>query len=286
MQNNQFAIYRVDLLKAGKELKHLPYNEVRRKRLPVRIESYKQMHIGEMERTDKVVDIWKRTKVYTEVSDVLVINQNGEISCYYVDEENLRRINGFIQLRPTGGVVTIDTRDYHIEGLSGKWMAADTLIIDGKQFYYMEHQEYRSQVAGMILDSYGKLIAKNVKGFNQSVKDKIKEDITSPETKKEVGKTSVSRLELYQKYYENGTYERRSESGTEKSYNQIDGNANNLKEEEVSSASHRGQAQKKPKKRTSVIKKLHEKQVAIAKRSGKPVPKYLEQQMGAERVRK
>lgn len=286
MQNNQFAIYRVDILKAGKDLKHLPYNKVREKKIPVRIENYKQMHIGKMESTDRVLDIWKRTKVYTEVSDVLVVNQKGEISCYYVDEEHLRRINGFIQLKPTGAVVAIDTRDYQIEGLSGKWMAVDTLIIDGKQFYYMEHQEYRSQVAGMILDSYGKLIAKNVKGFNQSVKDKIKEDITPPKTKKEVGKKSVSRLELYQKYYENGTYERRSESGTEKSYNQIDGNVNNLKEEEASSASHRGQAQKKTKKRTSVIKKLHEKQLAIAKRSGKPVPRYLENQLNAERVRK
>ena len=99
MQNNQFAIYRVDILKAGKDLKHLPYNKVREKKIPVRIENYKQMHIGKMESTDRVVDIWKRTKVYTEVSDVLVVNQKGEISCYYVDEEHLRRINGFIQLK-------------------------------------------------------------------------------------------------------------------------------------------------------------------------------------------
>lgn len=55
----------------------------------------------------------------------------------------------------------------------------------------------------------------------------------------------------------------------------VDGCVNNLKESEVSSAAHRGQAEKKPKKRTLVIKKLHEKQVAIAMRTEKPVPKYL-----------
>ena len=45
-------------------------------------------------------------------------------------------------------------------------------------------------------------------------------------------------------------------------------------------------AAKRSKKRTSVIKKLHEKQIALAKRSGKPVPRYLEQQMVQERSKK
>lgn len=42
----------------------------------------------------------------------------------------------------------------------------------------------------------------------------------------------------------------------------------------------------KPKKRQSVIKRLREKQIAIAIKSGKPVPMYLEQQRGDERSRK
>ena len=39
-----------------------------------------------MQENEKVADIWKRTKNQCEVSDVLVLNKNGEISCYYVDE--------------------------------------------------------------------------------------------------------------------------------------------------------------------------------------------------------
>ena len=84
----------------------------------------------------------------------------------------------------------------------------------------------------------------------------------------------------------NGTHERNCEPGTEKSYDSVDGCVNNLKDSEISSADHRGQTTKKPKKRTSVIKKLHDKQIAIAKKSGKPVPRYLEHQVGKERVRK
>ena len=35
----------------------------------------------------------------------------------------------------------------------------------------------------------------------------------------------------------------------------------------------RNQQDGKPKKRRSVIKRLHQKQIAIARRSGKPIPK-------------
>ena len=41
-----------------------------------------------------------------------------------------------------------------------------------------------------------------------------------------------------------------------------------------------------PKKRTSVIRKLREKQIAIARRAGKPIPKFLEQQVEREKSRR
>ena len=74
-------------------------------------------------------------------------------------------------------------------------------------------------------------------------------------------------------------YERSHESGTEANYDMVDGQVNNQKK-----ATEKIQypVAKRPKKRTSVIRKLHEKQIAIVKRSGKPVPRYLEQQMEQE----
>ena len=45
----------------------------------------------------------------------------------------------------------------------------------------------------------------------------------------------------------------------------------------------RNQQDNKPKKRRSVIKRLHQKQIAIARRSGKPIPKYLDQEMERKR---
>ena len=46
---------------------------------------------------------------------------------------------------------------------------------------------------------------------------------------------------------------------------------------------HTFQQLAKHKKRRSVIKRLHQKQIAIARRSGKPIPKYLDQEMERKR---
>ena len=39
----------------------------------------------------------------------------------------------------------METENYQIDGKKGNWIATDTIIIDGKQFYLMEHQVYRDQ---------------------------------------------------------------------------------------------------------------------------------------------
>ena len=101
-------------------------------------------------------------------------------------------------------------------------------------------------------------------------------------------KNNSVRLEHYQKFFENGTYERRWESGTEGNYNMVDGQVNNLRKEEKrmekKSAPRPNQLlKKKPKKRESVIKRLRKKQIAIAVKSGKPIPIYLEQEMERRR---
>ena len=79
-------------------------------------------------------------------------------------------------------------------------------------------------------------------------------------------------------------------SGTESNYDMVDGLVNNQKKnpEKISDArsnkqTPRNQQDVKPKKRRSVIKRLHQKQIAIARRSGKPIPKYLDQEMERKR---
>ncbi|MCB5551255.1 DUF4316 domain-containing protein [Blautia sp. MSK17_66] len=172
-------------------------------------------------------------------------------------------------------------------------MATDTIIINGKQFYLMEHQVYRDLAQGVILDAYGKMVVEECEKFDEKTKQKIHDYIQQQvplnpvEQLKHNGKM---RLEHYQKFYQNGTYERSRESGTEANYDMVDGLVNNQKknpEKTFDARSNkqtpRNQQDNKPKKRRSVIKRLHQKQIAIARRSGKPIPKYLDQEMERKR---
>lgn len=234
------------------------------------------------------MDIWERTADIRDVSDVIVVNRNGEVSCFYVDENTPRRIPGFIRINSSGALVTLDSKDYRIDGMEGNWMAADEIIIEGRQFFLMEHQDYHRQIARVILDCYGKKIMEECgNGFDQQTKEILhgymrNNQIREADAVKKQNKPGqLKRLELWQKAYENGHYERSWESGMEVNYDAIDGCVNHQKD-------HPGKAlpdpEKKPKKRMSVIKRLREKQIAIAKRSGKPLPKYLEQQMVREKI--
>ena len=95
MKLNQFAVYRVDQQTAGKALWHLPYQEARQQNVSITVENYRLVSIHEMQENEKVADIWKRMKKQCEVSDVLVLNRDGEINCYYVDENYPQYLAGF-----------------------------------------------------------------------------------------------------------------------------------------------------------------------------------------------
>lgn len=293
MKLNQFAVYRVNQQTEGKILWHLPYQEAIHQNVPITVENYRLISIHEIQENEKVADIWKRMKKQCEVSDVLVLNQDGEISCYYVDENYPQYLAGFIRINASGALITMETENYQIDGKKGKWIATDTIIIDGKQFYLMEHQVYRNQAQGVILDAYGKMVVEECKKFDEKIKQKIHDYIQQQvplnpvEQLKHDGKI---RLEHYQKFYQNGTYEQNRESGTEANYDTVDGLVNNQKKNpektfdvRSNKQTSRNEQDNKPKKRRYVIKRLHQKQIAIARRSGKPIPKYLNQEMERKR---
>ena len=288
MRTDQYALYRVDLNTAGKDLWKKTYDQLKSENRQIRIDFYRQIHISNLSAREAIMDIWERTADIRDVSDVIVVNRDGEVSCFYVDENTPRRISGFIRINSSGALVTLDTKDYRIDGMEGNWLAADEIIIDGRQFFLMEHQDYHRQTTRVILDCYGKKIMEECgNGFDQQTKEILhgyvrNNQIKEPDAIEKQNKPDrLKRLELWQKAYENGHYERSWESGMEVNYDAIDGCVNHQKD-------HPGKAlpdpEKKPKKRISVIKRLREKQIAIAKRSGKPLPKYLEQQMVREKI--
>ena len=95
MRTDQYALYRVDLNTAGKALWKKPYDQVKSENRQIRIDFYRQIHISNIPAGEAIMDIWERTADIRDVSDVIVVNRNGEVSCFYVDENTPRRISRF-----------------------------------------------------------------------------------------------------------------------------------------------------------------------------------------------
>ena len=77
----------------------------------------------------------------------------------------------------------------------------------------MENQKYHGDAAAVILDTYGKIIADDVMhGFDEETKQKIRDSLKKPslEKKPDPEVVQTERMLLWQKYLQNGTWERLS----------------------------------------------------------------------------
>ena len=241
--------------------------------------------------------------------DVIAINQAGVTQYYYLEQVGFVCLPGFIQpssqssesdsLKSTDGVgsggderiITLGTTDYLLKGRKGLWLAEDMLLVDDRPFFLLQHQDFGNDAAFAVVDEYGnQAAADSYDGFTDDVIRQIRQFLQKEKEQKtqlEKGPDrhdwtydafstkSVQRieesiqpstlqlgnspppLENWQKSYQNGEYIRSSESGGEANYNMVDGLHNN----------HR--KRKKGKKRRSVIKRLHEKQMEVARRERK-----------------
>ena len=273
MNVNQFAVYQLKNIPENRQMRFRTYSALQEKGIQIQCKDYEQVYLARMQPGDEPEQIRKRFERKLprsfhghsiSVSDVLVLNNAGIVTSYYVEKEGFTVIAGFIRKNSSGALVSLDTADFHIEGKEGRWLAFDSIIIDGRQFFLMEHETYGKEVAWVVLDEDGKLIVDNAyHGFSQTVLQQIKEyldpvqNVTRLQVQELPSGNSKEKqpLENWQKYMENGEYLRSIESGEEQNYSFIDGNKNNCK---------------KNNGRASVLKKLRQKQAEIAKRSGKP----------------
>ena len=252
----------------------------------------------------------KRPKSFSghsvSTGDVIAINQAGVTQYYYLEQTGFIRLPEFIQPSSQsseadsqksmgaagfGGdarIITLRTTDYLLKGRKGLWLAEDMLLVDGRPFFLLQHQDYGNDAAFAVVDEYGNQAAPDsYDGFTDDVIRQIrqflqkeKELLDLPEVepyrhertydafsaipfqKNEDNiqssnmqqSTSAPLLENWQKSYQNGEYIRSVESGEEANYDMVDGLHNNREK------------QKKRKKRRSVLKRLHEKQLEVASR--------------------
>ena len=270
MKLNQFAIYQLKMTPELRNFHFRSWEDVEKSHLPIREENYEQAYIGRFQKDETVEEAWKRMREMPpkqfkghsiSTSDVIVANKDGIVSSYYIGKDRLHPFSGFFRLGGSGSLITMDTRDYQKEGVKGNWIAADEIIVDGRQFFLMEHETFRDHTAFLIVDDKGNLVTDDCySGFDDSSIQKIREFIHPPV--QQVALQQKVELENWQKAFENGEYLRSSEMADEQNYNMIDGLKNNA-------PSKKKEQKFPPDKRPSVLAKLWQKQKALAEKHGK-----------------
>ena len=228
----------------------------------IQYKDYEQVYLARMQPEDGPGQIRRRFNKKLprafhghsiSVSDVLVLNKGGVVAAYYVEKEGFTVIAGFIRPGSSAAPVSFGISGFHIEGKEGSWHALDSIIVDGREFFLMEHEAYGKDTEWVVVDEAGRLAVEGVyHGFDQSVQQQIKDYLNPLKPAKETvrheitlpsGKASVPSgadaaeggdrekppFENWQKYMENGEYVRSVESREEENHSLIDGNKNNGK---------------------------------------------------------
>lgn len=273
MDINQFAVFQIKNIPENRKIRFRPYHALKEMGVQVNYRDYEQAYIGRMQPGEGPEQIRGRLGVKLprtfrghsiSVSDVLVLNKQGIAASYYVEKDGFTEIEGFFRDSASGAEVSMETTGFHIEGKEGGWLAFDSITVDGREFFLMEHETYGKEAAWTVVDADGNLAVDNVyNGFDQATLQQIRDYMNPVQPPAESVQQEKPPLADWQKYMVNGEYLRSSEIDAEQNYNMIDGRRNNM-------------PVKNRKGRESVLAKLHRKQAEIEARSGKPA-----QQMAA-----
>lgn len=226
-------------VKKEPELRNLlfrTYEELAKDQIPVQMENYEQVYLGTMKPGETPEQIKKELEKKqphnykghaVSTSDVLILNDKGVMTIYYVNKDTFIEISDFMKgTSSEGGGLAKDTVGYEIAGKDGTWEVIDYLLVEGKNYFLMEHEQYGKDVAYVVLDQKGNVLVDGTyNGFDDVVKQKILDSLHPPVQEQIEG--YKPKLDNWQKYMENGEYLRSAEITEEANYNMIDGLKNN-----------------------------------------------------------
>lgn len=171
--------------------------------------------------------------------------------------------------------LSIDTTGYEIEGKKGTWLAQDYILMNEKKWFLMEHEEYGTRAAYVILSEDGAVVMndcyngfdeearRNIQNFMQQQAAKAQEQQRQQHVQSQMQSNQIQQspeqqkkkpeLANWQKVMDNGEYLRSAEMAEEANYNMIDGLMNNTPKKKDKNAPRR-----------SVLKRLRKHQQKIA----------------------
>lgn len=189
------------------------------------------------------------------ISDVLVLHRSEEKLCYFLDRMGLVQLFDFFSASASASatVLTPDTTGYAIPGKPGLWSVADTIVVEQTMFFLLESEKYGRNAAQLIVNAAGDIVvSENTNDFDDKAIQQIMCFLHPEPPEPSAVVHHKPELEQYQRFYENGMYERSAsfENHEEQNYNMIDGTFNN----------------RRPDQRPSVRKRLKEKLALVQSR--------------------
>ena len=118
------------------------------------------------------------------------ISRGRNLNLDYVIESHPAVLDGFIDmaraeirmqrieqaLDEAEVTITADTRGFEADGHAGTWHTVDEREYAGEKFFFMEHDEYGSDVAGIIVSEHGQLVAEDLwNGYDAGALEAISE---------------------------------------------------------------------------------------------------------------
>ena len=292
MSTSQCAVYQVKDTPEYRNIRFRSYEKLKSEGKTVQVENYQQVYIGRIQPGKTPADIKTRLQKQRPknfkghsigCSDVIVITDDGKTTAYYVNKDGFIIIPEFLAIKGSSDTrLSIDTTEYEIKGKKGTWLARDYILMNEKKWFLMEHEEYGTRAAYVILSEEGTVVMNDcyngfdeearhhIQNFMQKQAEQVQEQQKQQQMQAQAqtggqpqpGETQKKKPELenWQKVMDNGEYLRSAEMAEEANYNMIDGLMNNTPKRKDKNAPRR-----------SVLKRLRNNQKKIASQSkGQP----------------
>ncbi len=193
-KEDRFAIYQ---LKDGEDLRNLRFantDYLATHNLAVEGNNYAYIYGGRLNVEDTLDSIYERFNLHhpegfmghsLSVSDMVVIQRNGETRAYYVDSFGFTEIEEFVEQRTLiaakkqrieDAYINMNTLGVIVDGHEGMWHPLYGQEINGEMFYLMESDEYGETAGNILLHMDGDLVAEDLwSGVNYEAMEAVKE---------------------------------------------------------------------------------------------------------------
>ena len=184
MRTSHCAVYQVKDTPEYRDVRFRSYEKLKGEGRTVQIENYQQVYIGRIQPGETPADIKLRLQKQRPknfrghsigCSDVIVITDDGKTTAYYVNKDGFIIIPEFLTIKSSSDTrLSIDTTGYEIEGKKGTWLAQDYILMNEKKWFLMEHEEYGTRAAYVILSEEGAVVMNDCyNGFDEEARRNI-----------------------------------------------------------------------------------------------------------------